>query len=142
MSLSATTTFTELAATFNWHANTLALVEGKGPNQLGCLSLEYFTGLAASEEKKDQIAKLIPDIPEVVQLVQASRLRQAWSAIRKFKSEADAVKRKLDESAEDLDALLPAKELEGIADRFWARYHLSYAPDLDPSEGGLSRLSK
>ena len=80
---------------------------------------------------------MIPDLPEVVALLQASRLRQAWTAIKKFKSDSEAVKRKLEESAEDLDALLPAKELEGIADRFWIRYHVSYAPDLDPSERGF-----
>ena len=70
-----------------------------------------------------------------------ARLRRAWKSLRQTKEEQEAVKRKgVDET--DLDILLPQPELDTIAARHWARYKLTWPPDIQPSDLLISRVTK
>ena len=70
-----------------------------------------------------------------------TRLRQAWAGI-KAESERRETARKRGEESEDMDALLPQPQLDTLAQRFWARYHLRFPPAVEPSDLLVSRLHK
>ena len=75
------------------------------------------------------------------ELQQASRLRQAYAAMKKAEDEQDAIKKRgMDET--DLDSLLPQLVLDDMGDRHYTRYHMCYPPWIFPSDQLLSRLSR
>ena len=53
-----------------------------------------------------------------------SRIRQAWTSLKKAADDAETLKRKTMDDCE-LDDLLPQKELEDMGARHYARYRMS-----------------
>jgi hypothetical protein len=70
-----------------------------------------------------------------------ARIRQAWAGVKGALAQADIVKKRGSE-AEDYDALLPQPDLDDLVRQFWSRYHIRYAPSVEPSDLLISRLSK
>ena len=61
--------------------------------------------------------------------------------MRQTKDEQEAIKRKgVDET--DLDILLPQPELDSIAYRHWARYKMTWPPEIQPCDLLISRVTK
>ena len=109
-------------------------------NGLGAKSADDFLHMAASEQG-NEFEAVVKAAGCSNALQQVSRLRQAWTSVRHAASAADEVKKRgRDES--DLDALLDQAALDNLQDEFFARYKMSYLPEVDPSEALISRLSK
>ena len=102
-------------------------------------SLKEFVAMATSEAELSDIIKAVPNLERVIQ--QTARLRLAWAAVKDASDKAVAVS-KQDEQPEDLDKLLPQKELEDIDDLFWSKHHLTFEPDDTPSDGLVSRVAR
>ena len=102
-------------------------------------SLQDFAHLASKEEDLDQIPELA-DIPAAERLVQRSRVKQAWVAVRK---QVQLTERTLaaDEDP-DLDRLLPEATLKSQATSFYTRYHLTYPPEEAPADALVSRVTR
>ena len=105
---------------------------------LGAKSLDDFLHAASSEVEAKALAEAAgPDNP----LLATSRLRQAWRSVRKARDEDEVIKKRgQDES--DLDQLLSQPLLEDLEARFWARYHMSYPPEVAPADVVVSRACR
>ena len=128
--------FRKLADEYGWEKEVLDwCLKEEGLGARGIDDFEY----AISNEA--DVAALVQATGVANKFQQTSRVRQAWVALKKARSEAEAVeKRGLDEV--DLDGLLPQPELDDIAKRFWLRYKLTWPPEIAPSDMLISRLVK
>ncbi len=62
-----------------------------------------------------------------------ARLRQAWEAVQVVHQQADSIKKRSTEDPE-LDTLLGTVALDGIKERFWTRYKISFGVSTEPSD--------
>ena len=85
---------------------------------IGLESLEDFAHYFSSEAEIAETVKKIPDLGH--RELNISRLRQAWDAAKKGLSAADTRKRRGIDDA-DIDNVLPAPELTGLKNDFYAR---------------------
>ena len=107
---------------------------------LNAAGLDDFIFCMASESEASSIVDAA-GVPTERKIQQTSRVRQAWSALRKARADAEKVKsRGLDDT--DLDSLLTQPELDDIADHFYKRYRLVLPASVMPSDAVVSRLSK
>ena len=136
MAADAATVFAELGRKFAWdEALTTWMTAADG---LAATRIEDFLFAAANEA---EIGAMVNAAGCQNKIQQTSRARQAWHALRKSQTESEVIKRKgMDDT--DLDAILPQPELDSLADRFWSRYHVTYPPEVNPSDLVLSRLSR
>ena len=109
-------------------------------DSMGLESLNDFIHLFTNEsEVAELVTNQVPDLK--ARPLQASRLRQAWLGIKAAHAQEQLVKKRAAEP-DDLDEILPQPELDDLTARFWQRYHVRYAPDLEPSDLLVSRLNK
>jgi hypothetical protein len=129
--------FQALGLKFGWDPVVTAWVTD--PAGLGATAIADFTFCAAAEV---EVAALVDSVTGVVnRLQQKSRVRQAWSALRKAVADADSLKRKRADDA-DLDLPLEKADLDSLADLFWGRYHIVLPPHLSPADLLISRLHR
>ena len=103
-------------------------------------TLEDFVHLFTSEaEVGEMVTHQIHNLH--ARPLQTARLRQAWVGVKGAQAQELLVKKRAAEP-DDLDELLPQPELEELSLRFWARYHVRYAPAVEPSDLLVSRLTK
>ena len=102
-------------------------------------SLQDFVHLASKEEDLNDIPETA-GVPEGQRLVQRSRVKQAWLALRRQLSISE--KALAAEEDPDLDRLLPEATLKQQADHFFARYKLSYPPEEAPADTLVSRVTR
>ena len=107
---------------------------------LGLETLDDFANLFTDPSEVDSI--ITSQIPNLDRKVLAtSRIRQAWSGVKQARAQDLLVKQKAG-VPEDFDELLPQPELDELEQAFWTRYHLRYAPEVEPADLLVSRLSK
>ena len=68
-----------------------------------------------------------------------SRLRQAWRALKRARDDEDVVKRAGHDTI-DMDDLLATSILDDIEARHWARYKMTWPPDIAPADTVISRI--
>ena len=102
-------------------------------------SLEEFCAMATNEGEIGDIIKAVPNLERTIQ--QTARLRLAWAAVKDATEKAITVSKQEDQP-EDLDKLLPTRELEDMNDMFWAKHRLTFEPDDEPSDGLVSRVAR
>ena len=74
-------------------------------------------------------------------LLTSSRLRQAWTSLRRAEDDKERVKRRgLDDN--DLDALLAQPALDDIAERHCKLYQMVWPPEIAPAVALVSRIAK
>ena len=127
--------FDELGAKYRWDAKFTAWC--LAPDGLGAQTIDGFIHAAAAEADIPQLVKAASVDNEIQQV---ARVRHAWVELSNAKKDGAEIKRKLADT--DLDLLLPALELDTCSDRFFARYHVTWPPDLTPSDSLLSRMVK
>ena len=102
---------------------------------LAAKSLEDFAYAASSE---DDVTRMVtaakPDNPWLA----TSRLRQAWKSVKRSCDDEHVIRRSGMDTT-DLDELLPAPELEDIESRHWARYKMTWPPEIAPADSLVSR---
>ena len=74
-------------------------------------------------------------------LLATSRLRQAWVSLKRARDQDEVIQRRGADEA-DLDQLLAQPVLDDLEARFWARYHMSYPPDVAPADLVVSRACR
>ena len=87
---------------------------------------EIDTFIAVDETLKDQVLRL-----------QVSRLRRAWSAVRRTALRKET--RQTTSTVAELDDLLEETDLRNVKVQFWKRYKLRYPADIMPSDQIISR---
>ena len=103
-------------------------------------NLTDFLYLFATETEVDNIVtSKVKDLTN--RPLMTARIRQAWAGVRGAQAQAEVTKKRGAE-AEDYDALLPQPDLDDLVRMFWQRYHLRFAPSVEPSDLLISRLSK
>ena len=130
-------TFTELGERFSLAPGIVTWFTSQ--DGLHATSIQDFAHLASQESDLDPIPELA-GVPEAQRLVQRSRIKQAWTAVRK---QVQLTERTLAaEEDPDLDKLLPEATLRSQADAFFVRYHLSYPPEEAPADALVSRITR
>ena len=102
-------------------------------------SLDEFCKMATNEQEVGEIIKQVPNLERSIQ--QTARLRLAWTAVRDTTEKAVVV-RKQEGEPDDLDKLLPIRELDDMNDLFWAKHRLTFEPDDEPSDSLVSRVAR
>ena len=87
------------------------------------------------------VSAIVEGITVNNRIQQVSRVRQAWRALRKAIEDAEVVKRQ-GELNTDLDKLLTQPELEGMAEKHYQRYKLTWPPEVTPGDLLVSRLAR
>lgn len=106
----------------------------------GLTTLDDFVHRFTTEEEIASFVKDIPDVGKKIGLA-TSRLRQAWQAAKAASVMAESKKRKgVDE--QDLDILLPERDLSTIKESFYARYKLRFPLHDEPCDKLVSRLTR
>ena len=101
--------------------------------------IEDFLKFVTKEEEIGPLVETIEGLASPLQ--QKSRVRQAWDGLVKARAlDASDRRRKADDV--DMDQLLPQPDLDDLADNYFARYHLSYPPDVMPADTLVSRAAK
>ena len=72
--------------------------------------------------------------------LQLARLRHCWSAT--VAAEAQRESSSSTPLQLDEDECLPASQITGIRDMFWARYHLVYPPEFTPSDRVITKAQR
>ena len=103
-------------------------------NGLAAKNLEYL--LYACNE--DGIDKLVGTAKPPNLILSTSRLRQAWRSLKKARDEEDVIKR-AGQDTMDMDNLLTASVLDDIEARHWARYKMTWPPEIAPADTLLFR---
>jgi len=135
--------FAALGAKYHWNQNTIDWMTS--PTGLAAQSIADFIEAASNPDSWDEIVKVIKPAgaagAQFNTLQQASRLRQAWRALKESEAAASAVrKRGADET--DLDALLGQQELEDLQDQHHARYKVVFPPTIAPGDVLVSRIAR
>ena len=102
-------------------------------------SLEEFCAMATNETEVGEIIKAVPNLERTIQ--QTARLRLAWTAVKDATEKAVVVSKREGEP-DDLDKLLPIRELDDMSDMFWAKHRLTFEPDDEPSDSLVSRVAR
>ena len=135
MSDAAKQAFAKVASEYAWEDTVRDFM--LHPEGLNAQSIADFTFLAEPD-----IERIVDNAKEVKnKMQQRSRLRQAWSGLKKAQSDQDAIKRKRADDV-DLDELLPAEEMNGVLDVFHARYKIRWPTPVMPSDALVSRVVK
>ena len=74
--------------------------------------------------------------------VQLSRTRQLWRAAQ---AAAETIRKRKHQAfgdSDELDVMLPQQTLDGLAAKFWARYHVIFTAALSPADALVSRLHR
>ena len=74
--------------------------------------------------------------------VQVSRLKYAWNTVKAYEkviADQAVSKAVTPDTAEEEDALLPAKDLQGLKEQFWRRHKFCFVADLQPADRLVSR---
>ena len=72
-------------------------------------------------------------------ILSASRLRQAWRSLKRARDEDDVIKR-AGQDTMDMDDMLTASVLDDIEARHWARYKMTWPPEIAPAGTLISRI--
>ena len=88
---------------------------------------------------EDGIENLIVAADPDNHLLATSRLRQAWRTLKRARDAEEMVTRAGHDSM-DMDDLLAAPVLDDIEARHWARYKMTWPPNLAPSDTLVSRV--
>ena len=88
---------------------------------------------------EDGIDKLVEAAKPDNIILATSRLRQAWRSLKKARDEADVIKRAGQDTI-DMDELLQASVLDDIEARHWARYKMTWPPEIAPADTLVSRV--
>ena len=88
---------------------------------------------------EDGIENLIVAADPENQLLAGSRLRQAWRSLKRARDAEEMVTGAGHDSI-DMDDLLAASVLDDIETRHWARYKMTWPPNLAPSDTLISRI--
>ena len=107
---------------------------------LGATSVEDFLFSATKQEDLGSVAESA-GVEQGRRLLMTSRIRQAWTSLKKAAEDADSLKRKSLDDVE-LDDLLPQRELDDMGAKHYARYRMSWPPEIMPSDQLISRVSK
>ena len=105
------------------------------PNGLAAKNLDDL--LYACNE--DGIDKLVEAAKPTNIMLATSRLRQAWRSLKKARDEDDVIKR-AGQDTMDMDELLQASVLDDIEARHWARYKMTWPPEIAPADTLVSRV--
>lgn len=105
----------------------------------GLASLNDFVHRFTQDSELQPVVAAVPDLEKAG--LELSRLRQAWHAARAASATAETRKRKAGED-QDIDNLLPAPELAGLKERFYARYKLRFPVGTEPCDQLVSRLTR
>jgi len=73
-------------------------------------------------------------------MLETSRLRRAWSAVRLYFSTSEQDRSKV--ALTDLDTMLEDAELRDVKQAFWKRYRLRFPAEVHPADSLLSRVSR
>ena len=103
---------------------------------LGAKTLDDFLHAASSDLEVAALAQAAE--PKNVMLA-TSRLRQAWQSLKRSRDDENVIRRS-GMDATDLDELLATPILEDIEARHWARYKMSWPPEVAPADALVSRL--
>ena len=107
----------------------------------GCERLEDFGALLTDENQVEaRITEKITGLDRSV--LQASRVRQAWHAVRAAMESAKKEAEKPASAEDDLETLLPKPQLDKLGDFFWNRYHMFFGVSIEPSDYLVSTLKK
>jgi hypothetical protein len=102
---------------------------------LAAKSLEDFAYAASSE---DDVTRMVTAAKPDNTWLATSRLRQAWKSVKRSCDDEHVIRRSGMDTT-DLDELLPAPELEDIESRHWARYKMTWPPEIAPADSLVSR---
>jgi len=128
--------FKELEAQFSLHP----LVTKYFLDDLGLENLDDFVHLFSDpSEVPEIVTSKVRDLER--KHLATARIRKAWLGVKAARAQADVVKKKAAEP-DDFDELLPQPELDELEGAFWSRYHVRYAPTVEPADLLVSRLSK
>ena len=106
---------------------------------LGATKMQDILKMVSEEAEVSELVDDMKDVKNKIQ--QRSRLKQAWSGLNKaVEDEENIRKRRADDV--DMDELLTSQELETLADVYWARYHMTWQPEIMPADSTISRAAK
>ena len=105
------------------------------PDGLAAKSLEYFL-CACTEEGVQSLAEAAG--PTNVFLA-TSRMRQAWRSLKRARDNDEAIIRSGNDTM-DMDDILAISVLDDIEARHWARYKMTWPPDIAPGDTVISRI--
>jgi hypothetical protein len=88
---------------------------------------------------EDGIDKLVEAAKPSNVILATSRLRQMWRSLKKARDEDDVIKRAGQDTI-DMDDLLTASVLDDIEARHWARYKMTWPPEIAPADTLVSRI--
>ena len=88
---------------------------------------------------EDSIDKLVKAAKPSNLILSISRLRQVWRSLKKARDEEDVIKR-AGQDTMDMDNLLTASVLDDIEARHWARYKMTWPPEIAPAAALISRI--
>lgn len=115
--------------------------DGKITDALIAMGLENLDDFRmAFDTAKEAADKVLQGIEVPNPVLQASRLKQAWTAVCSAQEQHVAVKKRGPEAV-DLEAMLDAQVLNDLRDKFYARYHLRFAPEQEPSDYLISKVA-
>ena len=115
--------FKELGADFEIDPTVTAWLTSPG----GLAAKEFDDLLYACD--KNGIDKLVEAAKPSNLLLSGSRLRQAWRSLKRARDEEDVIKR-AGQDTMDMDDLLAAPVLDDIEARRWARYKMTWLPEM------------
>jgi len=131
---SVTEQFGALAKQFQLEAKLVEWLTAE--SGLAAKSLDDFAHAASNE---DEVARMVtaakPDNPWLA----TSRLRQAWKSVERACDDEHVIRRS-GMDAPDLDEPFPAPDLEDIEKRHWARYKMTWPPEIAPADALVSRI--
>ena len=99
---------------------------------LGATTVDDFLFSATKQEDLASVAESA-GVEQGKRLLMTSRIRQAWTSLKKAAEDADSLKRKSMDDVE-LDDLLPQRELDDMGAKHYARYRMSWPPEIMPND--------
>ena len=99
------------------------------PKGLAAKSLEDFLCACTEEGVQDLVEAADPDNV----FLATSRMRQAWRSLKRARDNDEAIIRSGND-AMDMDDLLAISVLDDIEARHWARYKMTWPPDIAPAD--------
>jgi hypothetical protein len=106
------------------------------PTGLNADNLDDFLHSAATENDVGKLAELA-NADNVI--LTTSRLRQAWRSLKRTRDDEEVIKKNGLEVS-DLDGLLAQPVLDNLSSIHFARYKLSWPPEVMPSDTTVSRV--
>ena len=105
------------------------------PKGLAAKSLEDFLCACTEEGVQSLVEAAGPDNV----FLATSRMRQAWRSLKRARDNDEAIIRPGNDTA-DMDDLLAVSVLDDIEARHWARYKMTWPPDIAPADTVISRI--